>query len=66
MYELNETHNPDALSWVASANAPDTDFPIQNLPFGVFARAGDEDEPGRIGVTIGNLRSVIWDLRLAI
>ena len=26
-------------SWVDSANAPDTDFPIQNLPYGVVRRA---------------------------
>jgi fumarylacetoacetase len=50
---LNETHNPDALSWVPSANAPDTDFPLQNLPFGVFARPSEDDRP-RVGVAIGN------------
>jgi fumarylacetoacetase len=32
-YEINETHDPDLKSWVESANSPDTDFPIQNLPF---------------------------------
>ncbi len=37
-------------SWVASANDPGTDFPLQNLPFGVF-RHGDRD---RIGVAIGD------------
>ena len=36
MAELNETHDPQRRSWVGTANAPDTDFPIQNLPFGVF------------------------------
>ncbi len=25
-------------SWVESANAPDSDFPVQNLPFGAFRR----------------------------
>ena len=35
---LNETHNPDIWSWVPSANAPDADFPLQNLPFGVFVQ----------------------------
>lgn len=46
----NETHDPNLTSWVESANRPDSDFPIQNLPFGVF-RPG----PGspRIGVAIG-------------
>jgi fumarylacetoacetase len=48
---IDETHNPDALSWVASANAADADFPIQNLPFGVFRRAGEERP--RVGVAIG-------------
>ena len=32
-YEINETHDQNLKSWVESANAPDTDFPIQNLPF---------------------------------
>jgi fumarylacetoacetase len=31
----NETHDPRLCSWVASANAPGCDFPIQNLPFGI-------------------------------
>ncbi len=39
-------------SWVASAQAPDTDFPIQNLPFGVFA--ADASGAGRVGVAIGD------------
>jgi fumarylacetoacetase len=50
---LDFTHNPDALSWVDSANAADTDFPIQNLPFGRFRRAATQEAP-RIGVAIGN------------
>jgi fumarylacetoacetase len=32
---INATHHPGLRSWVSSAQAPDTDFPIQNLPFGV-------------------------------
>jgi len=50
---VDATHDPGRRSWVASANIPDTDFPIQNLPFGVFAR-GPAD-PGRVGVAIGDL-----------
>ena len=38
-------------SWVASANAPDCDFPIQNLPYGVFSVGGDAP---RCGVAIGD------------
>jgi fumarylacetoacetase len=49
---LNETHDAAAESWVESAHAPGTDFPIQNLPFGVFRRRGD-DGPARVGVAIG-------------
>ncbi len=43
-------------SWVASANTPETDFPIQNLPYGVFRRG----EQSSIGVAIGDQ---ILDLR---
>jgi fumarylacetoacetase len=37
-------------SWIASANDPASDFPIQNLPYGVFLHAGRQ----RIGVAIGD------------
>jgi fumarylacetoacetase len=50
---LNPTHNPALKSWVASANQPGCDFPIQNLPFGVFRRAGST-ESFRGGVAIGD------------
>jgi fumarylacetoacetase len=50
---LNETHDISLKSWVASANQDDTDFPIQNLPFGVFRRAGS-NEAWRGGVAIGD------------
>jgi fumarylacetoacetase len=58
---LDATHAPALKSWVDSANAADTDFPIQNLPYGRFRRAGT-DEAWRIGVAIGDR---ILDLRLA-
>ena len=51
---IDHTHNPDALSWVASASETGHEFPIQNLPFGVFARRGSGDGP-RVGVAIGGL-----------
>jgi fumarylacetoacetase len=47
---LDETHDPHLESWVDSANRPGSDFPIQNLPLGVFRAAGG---PPRIGVAIG-------------
>ena len=34
---LNETHDPARRSWVESANQADAEFPIQNLPFGIFS-----------------------------
>jgi len=51
MFELNETHDPSRRSWLASANDPTSDFPVQNLPFGVFRRG---DEGPRCGVAIGD------------
>ena len=51
MPALDETHDPKRKSWVASANAPGADFPIQNLPFGVFEANG---RPPRVGVAIGD------------
>ncbi len=49
---LNETHDPARRSFIDTANASESDFPIQNLPFGVFQPA-----PGtspRVGVAIGD------------
>ncbi len=48
---MDYTHDPARRSWVQSANAPGTDFPIQNLPFGLF-RAPGQRLP-RVGVAIG-------------
>jgi fumarylacetoacetase len=52
MNARNATHDPGLRSWVESANDGRTDFPIQNLPFGIFRRRGS-DEPFRGGVAIG-------------
>jgi fumarylacetoacetase len=51
--ELNRTHDASARSWLESANAAGTDFPIQNLPFGVFRRKAP-GEAFRAGVAIGD------------
>jgi fumarylacetoacetase len=48
---LDETHDPALRSFVASANAPDGDFPIQNLPYAVFRKQG---ESPRVGVAMGD------------
>jgi len=47
---MDSTHDPARLSWVASANGH-RDFPIQNLPFGVFSPPGERP---RGGVAIGD------------
>lgn len=47
---LDFTHDPGRRSWVASAG-PDSDFPLQNLPFGVVA--GVDGEPHGV-VRIGD------------
>jgi fumarylacetoacetase len=52
--KLDETHDPGLQSWVESANAPDSDFPIQNLPFGVFRGRKARGEAPRGGVAIGD------------
>jgi fumarylacetoacetase len=50
--EIDETHDIGLRSWVESANDAATDFPIQNLPLGVFRRGG-APSPG-VGVAIGD------------
>jgi fumarylacetoacetase len=49
---MDGTHDVRLQSWVESAGDPATDFPLQNLPLGVFARGGDS--PARIGCAIGD------------
>lgn len=57
---IDDTHDPARESWVESANDPATDFPIQNLPLGVFVRRASADPIPRIGVAIGDR---VLDLR---
>lgn len=52
IYEINETHDPNLKSWVESANDPNTDFPIQNLPFCIFHARGSRRIG--LGVVIGD------------
>lgn len=49
---LNETHDPTARSWVDSANTGGTDFPLQNLPYGIFTAPDAREARG--GVAIGD------------
>lgn len=50
---MDSTHNPNLTSWIESANDPESDFPIQNLPYGSFRKRGEER--ARIGVRIGDM-----------
>ena len=49
---MNETHDPNRTSWVESAQGH-ADFPIQNLPYGVFHRLAGSGPPS-VGVAIGD------------
>ncbi len=49
---LDATHDAARRSWVRSANGH-ADFPLQNLPFGVFSPPGDSTPRG--GVAIGDM-----------
>jgi fumarylacetoacetase len=59
MSAIDETHDLKRQSWVASANGH-SEFPIQNLPLGVFSPAGSTP---RGGVAIGDM---IFDLAAAL
>lgn len=47
---LDETHDPSRVSWVEGAD-PGSDFPVQNLPLGIFSEAKGLRRPG---VAIGD------------
>lgn len=49
---LNKTHDPARRSWLEAANDATTDFPLQNLPYGIFRRGGNLTP--RIGVALGD------------
>jgi fumarylacetoacetase len=60
---IDETHDAKRQSWVAAANGH-ADFPLQNLPFGVFSPPGRSapDAAPRGGIAIGDM---IFDIRAA-
>ncbi|MGY2922737.1 hypothetical protein [Bradyrhizobium sp. USDA 3262] len=60
-YQLDETHDPARRSFVEAANGDATDFPIQNLPLGIFSTAADPQP--RTGTAIGDL---VFDLKRAL
>jgi fumarylacetoacetase len=55
---IDETHGPERISWIDEANGH-PDFPIQNLPFGIFSPAGGAPRPGvAIGDRIVDLAAI--------
>ena len=56
MIDLNSTHDVNLKSWVDSANEDSTDFPIQNLPLGVFRENEKEQFEVCISILIDNAR----------
>jgi fumarylacetoacetase len=52
MPQRDQTHDPKRTSWVNSANGH-KDFPIQNLPLGVFSLSGSSEQ--RVGIAIGDM-----------
>jgi len=55
---VDETHDPGASSWVEGATEH-AEFPVQNLPLGIFAPAGQEPRAGTaIGDRILDLRAL--------
>ena len=51
---INDTQDAALRSWLDSANDAASDFPIQNLPLGRFRPLGDNTQPWRLGVAIGD------------
>lgn len=51
---MHATNNPELRSWIESANNPECDFPIQNLPFGIFSRKAGPASLRRVGIAIGD------------
>jgi fumarylacetoacetase len=62
--QIDETHDPKRLSWVESANGH-ADFPLQNLPLGMFSPPGNNvpDARARGGIAIGDK---IFDIKAAL
>jgi fumarylacetoacetase len=51
---IDETHDPLLRSWVESANDPQSDFPIQNLPLGIVSQIVDGEPRTGVVVAIGD------------
>lgn len=56
-WQIDETHDPKLESWVESANDPETDFPIQNLP--LAAAQIDDDMAEELVIPIGDQALIV-------
>ncbi|GJM18895.1 MAG: fumarylacetoacetase [Phycisphaeraceae bacterium] len=65
-YEIDETHDPSLESWVESANDPETDFPIQNLPLCRFAPPQELGLCDHFGVRVGDMILDVGDLAYSV
>jgi fumarylacetoacetase len=50
---LDRTHDAAVKSWLAAANQPHSDFPLQNLPYAIFRRT-EGAEAFRAGIALGD------------
>jgi fumarylacetoacetase len=57
---MSKANNPNLKSWVEVK--PGSDFPIQNLPFGIFQY---EDAPPRVGVAIGEYVLDLYEVAIS-
>jgi len=65
-YPIDDTHRPELESWVESAADPATDFPLSNLPLGIFRRERGTPRPGvAIGDQVLDLAAAATDGLLA-
>jgi len=60
MTGLNESHDPARRSWIEQANTRGSEFPIQNLPLGVFRAPGRDARGGDLQRLLDDLRHKAW------
>ncbi|MEO0512155.1 MAG: fumarylacetoacetase [Planctomycetota bacterium] len=51
---IDDTHDPSLESWIESANDPETDFPIQNLPLCHYYDEADDEIESFPAVRVGD------------
>lgn len=60
MHGIDHTHDPKLTSWVPGADGH-ADFPVQNLPYGIFSIDGGSKRPAvAIGDKLLDLAAITW------